>query len=56
MLKKTAVLGLSARALAGVGFAQEGPVSKGVSHLHHVLVIMRITAIKRVPPTPTSRT
>ena len=40
MLKKAAVLGLFATALASVGFAQEGPVPKGVPHLDHVFVIM----------------
>jgi hypothetical protein len=40
MLKKAAVLGLLATALASVGFAQEGPVPKGVPHLDHVFVIM----------------
>lgn len=40
MLRKAAVLGLLATALASVGFAQEGPVPKGVPHLDHVFVIM----------------
>jgi phosphatidylinositol-3-phosphatase len=40
MLNKAAVLGLLASALASAGFAQEGPVPKGVSHLDHVFVIM----------------
>jgi phosphatidylinositol-3-phosphatase len=40
MLKKAAVLGLFASALATAGFAQEGPVPKGVRHLDHVFVIM----------------
>jgi hypothetical protein len=40
MLKKAAVLGLFAAALASVGFAQEGPVPKGIPHLDHVFVIM----------------
>jgi hypothetical protein len=40
MPKKAAVLGLLATALASVGFAQEGPVPKGVPHLDHVFVIM----------------
>lgn len=40
MLKKAAVLGLFAAALASAGFAQEGPVPKGIPHLDHVFVIM----------------
>lgn len=40
MLKKAAVLGLFATALASAGFAQEGPVPRGVAHLDHVFVIM----------------
>jgi hypothetical protein len=40
MLKKAAVLGLFASALATAGFAQEGPVPHGVRHLDHVFVIM----------------
>ncbi|MGB7847601.1 MAG: alkaline phosphatase family protein [Candidatus Acidiferrum sp.] len=40
MLKKAAVLGLFAAGLASAGFAQEGPVPKGVPHLDHVFVIM----------------
>ncbi|MGB2636864.1 MAG: alkaline phosphatase family protein [Candidatus Acidiferrum sp.] len=40
MLKKATVFGLFACALAGAGFAQEGPVPKGVPHLDHVFIIM----------------
>jgi hypothetical protein len=40
MPKKAAVLVLLATALANVGFAEEGPVPKGVPHLDHVFVIM----------------
>jgi hypothetical protein len=40
MRKKAAVLGLFAVGLASAGFAQEGPVPKGIPHLNHVFVIM----------------
>jgi phosphatidylinositol-3-phosphatase len=40
MLKKAAITGLFVTALASAGFAQEGPVPKGVPHLDHVFVIV----------------
>jgi phosphatidylinositol-3-phosphatase len=40
MIKKAAVLGLFAAALAGSVCAQEGKVPKGIPHLDHVFVIM----------------
>jgi hypothetical protein len=40
MLKKAVIAGLFASTLAVAGFAQEGPVPKGVRHLDHVFVIM----------------
>lgn len=40
MLKKAVIAGLFASTLALTGFAQEGPVPKGVPHLDHVFVIL----------------
>src|ERR1700741_1170023 len=40
MLKKAAVLGLFAAVFASAGFAQEGPVPKGIPHLDHVFVVV----------------
>jgi phosphatidylinositol-3-phosphatase len=40
MLRRAAVLGLLAGALASTGFAQESYVPKGVPHLDHVFLIM----------------
>src|SRR5258708_6403584 len=40
MIKKAAFLGLLAVVLAGAVSAQEGKVSKGISRLDHVFVIM----------------
>lgn len=40
MLKKPAILGLCAAAIASSAFAQENQVPKGVPHLDHVFVIM----------------
>jgi hypothetical protein len=40
MIKKAAILGLLAAALAGTVCAQEGDVPKGIPHLDHVFVIM----------------
>ena len=40
MLKKAVIAGLFASTLAIAGFAQEGPVPKGIPHLDHVFVIM----------------
>jgi phosphatidylinositol-3-phosphatase len=40
MIKKAAILGLLAAALAGTVCAQEGKVPKGIPHLDHVFVIM----------------
>jgi hypothetical protein len=40
MIKKAAILGLLATALAGTVCAQEGKVPKGIPHLDHVFVIM----------------
>src|SRR5260370_31661808 len=40
MIKKAAIMGLLAAALAGIVCAQEGKVPKGIPHLDHVFVIM----------------
>src|SRR5574340_540052 len=40
MIKKAAMLGVLAAAMAATGSAQEGPVPKGISRLDHVFVIM----------------
>jgi len=40
MIRKAAILGLLATALAGTVCAQEGKVPKGIPHLDHVFVIM----------------
>jgi hypothetical protein len=40
MIRKAVTLGIVAAALAGMAFAQEGGVPKGVPHLDHVWVIM----------------